>query len=158
MNVSNLDSDTIGLLVKHKIGTQQVKEFNPNDNRWVAAVYNYITSRNLWVEFYRTLPILPLSNKQNTYVAMDFWREPSLLPPINDDNVRRIVNQFDEIHVRADLKLENARKQAISSSEDRFLDYLYNEVKGRWIELDEMFRSKDLTSDAHRQVQPFISS
>jgi hypothetical protein len=158
MNVGNLDSDTIGLLVKHKIGTQRMKEFNPNDNGWVAAAYNYITSRNLWVDFYRTLPILPLSNKQNTYVAMDFWREPSLLPPINDDNVRRIVNQFDEIHVRADLKLENSRKQAIPSSEGQFLDYLYHKVKGRWIELDEMFRSKDLTSDGHRQVQPFISS
>jgi hypothetical protein len=156
-NIRNLDNDTIGLLVKGRIGKHGLKHFIPEEAKWVTAVYNYITSRNVWVDFYKTLPILPLSNKQNIFVAMDFWKEPSLLPPIGEDSVRRIVNQFDDILVRADVKLEAARKEAISSSADRFLDYLHNLVKGRWLELDHMFRSKGLTSDSHRQVQYFIS-
>lgn len=156
MNVRALDSNTIGLLVKNTIGAQRLKAFSPTESLWVAAVYKYITSQKLWADVYRTLPILPISNKQNTFVSMDYWKQPLLLPPIDDDTLRRIVNQFDDIHIRADMRLECARAETISSSASRFLSYLHNLVKERWTELDQIFRSKNLVSDSNRQVQIFI--
>lgn len=155
MNIAILNNESIGSLVKEQIGTQDMRVFNATDSVWVTAVYNYITSRNHWTDSYQELPILPLSNLQNTFVAMHFWKKTTLLPPVEDNRIQSMLKVFDSIYIRADLKLENARQKEIPLSTDRFLDYLHDVVNGNFNELDQMLRRKELTSDSHRQVLSF---
>jgi hypothetical protein len=152
-NVGRLDGQIISLLLEEKVRAQGVSTFKESQSIWVAAVYKYVTSRNLSVDSYQKLPLLPLSNKRNTFISMGFWKDPRLLPPINNTNLRKITDQFSDIHLLSNLDFKAMSELATATSAERFLDYLYHLVHADCSALEKIFRERNLTSASNIQAQ-----
>ena len=152
-NVCKIDGAIIDVLVKNQVRAERIRTFTDSQSEWLAGVYKYVTSRKLSVSFYQRRPMLPLSNKKNTFVSMEFLDDSRLLPTINDPNQRRITDKFPDLHILANLDFEPMKQLFTASSADRFLGYLYNLVRENGQDLEEIFRDKNLVSDLDTEVQ-----
>lgn len=151
-NVRKISGSVIDMLVKKQVGTGRIKTFPDIESAWLAGVYKYITSHKLSVEFYQKRPMLPLSNKPNTFVSMEFLNDSSLLPPINDPSQRRITDKFPDLHILVNLDFEPVKQLFTASSADRFLEYLYT-LRASGKDLEKIFRDTALVSDLDTEVQ-----
>lgn len=151
-NVRKISGSVIDILVKSKVRTGRIRTFTESESVWLAGVYKYITSHKVLVEFYQKHPMLPLSNKPNTFISMEFLNDSSLLPPINGPSQRRITDKFPDLHILADRNFEPVKQLFTASSADRFLEYLFA-LRESGQDLEEIFRDKALVSDLDTEVQ-----
>jgi len=151
-NVRRLDGPAIGQLLRTVIPRRNIKTFPESNSQWLTAVYQYVISKSLECDFYQYLPMLPLSNKPNVFVSMKFWNNKRLLPPIEDLNTRRIIDQFPDLFVLASLEFEPMRKLASATSAQRFMDYLYSLVKNDMTQLERKFHDKGIFTHSDIQV------
>lgn len=155
-NVRHMDGAVIDLLLKPRLGAEiDVKTFNDAESAWLKGLYDHVCARKFTVACYERHAILPLSNQGGkTFVSMAFWNDPRLLPPVNDLNQRQIIDQFPNLHILANLNLEEMRRRATVDSAQRFLGYLYSLTHEDFRAVEKMFRDKGLITDSNIEVRP----
>jgi hypothetical protein len=154
-NVREVDGTVIDKFLRPTLGgDDNLRTYKDGESRWLLALYNYVTSRKFKVASYEKHPMLPLSNKGRTFVSMEFWNDPRLLPPINDQNQRRIIDQFPELHILANLNLIEMKQRASATSAQRFLAYLNTLAQGDLRAVERIFRAnKVLGMDSTNEVR-----
>ena len=140
-NVQRIDGSVLDRLLKALPITEHIRTFPENNSAWMNDLYKYVISRKFSVDSYQTFPMLPLT-KRNTFVSMKAWNQLRVLPPATDVQLREICDALPDFYVLEDLKFEAMAKQVTVSDKERFLDCLYQLVKGDCKDVEEWLRKR----------------
>jgi len=157
-NVSRLDGAAVDLLLGSVFsGEGLVRTFSKEESEWLSRLYDYVTSRRFIVSSYNGNPMLPLSNKGGqTFVSIAFWNDPRLLPPVHDQNQRRIIEQFPDLYILANLNLDAIKARVTVSAAHCFLLYLYILVRDKSdvdTAVDKLLQEKNLSPTSKTDIR-----
>jgi hypothetical protein len=144
-SVQYLEGAIIDRLLEVKSLPANINTFTQPESKWVTDVYQYVTLSKFYVNFYETLPMVPLT-REHTFVSINAWNTLRIMPPIEDLDLLKICDLLPEFYVLADLNLQTMATQVKVTDKERFLECLHRLVDGDGPSVEKLL-SKKLTLD-----------
>lgn len=123
-NVQRFDGSVVDRLLRMEPSRSElIDTYSDEKSAWVSSVYEYVSSRGLSVASFLTRPMIPVL-KKNTFISIRGWHSLRVIPPADNNDMRRICAKLPDFHILANLQFQPLKAVATLGSGEQFLQCL----------------------------------